>query len=423
MIEMLGRGGLIHYAYQLCQALQKAGVETTLITATDYELVNLPHPFEIRPILRLWDPRKPKPDTSLLRLVRRLWRGFLHLRAWYGLVRLLRKERPDVVLFSEMRFALDAHFLRYLKRQGLVLADIVHDVRAYETSNTNKENIVKDDLQHRAAYQELYSLFEALFVHDASNRQIFLNLYPTLDPRRVHQIIHATSELMLQLPQAYTPEGLRAHLKIPSGVPIVLFFGTVTKYKGLDDLIDAFPLVHQNTGAHLLVAGYPAKDVAVRLLHASIESLKLEQASTLFLDYVPNEWVATLMSLASVVVLPYRAISQSGVLQVAYACGRPVVATRVGGLPDAVLDGETGVLVEPHQPLALAEALINLLLEPEKLTRMGLAARRLAQERYSWATVAEAMKSVFAALPRNETPLDHRGQGGRVIPRDDISRA
>jgi glycosyltransferase involved in cell wall biosynthesis len=116
------------------------------------------------------------------------------------------------------------------------------------------------------------------------------------------------------------------------------------------------------------------------------------------LDYVPNEWVATLMAISDVVVLPYRAITQSGVLQVAYACGKPVVGTRIGGLPDVIHAGETGLLADPHDPPSLANTIIEMLTNPEKVKQMGLNARRLAETQYSWLTVAGRIKAVFERI-------------------------
>jgi glycosyltransferase involved in cell wall biosynthesis len=113
---------------------------------------------------------------------------------------------------------------------------------------------------------------------------------------------------------------------IAPGQRVVLFFGTITKYKGLEDLIRAFPAVHEATGARLVVAGFPAKDVDANALKALAAELGIAEHVAWFLDYVPIEWVATLMAISAVVVLPYRAITQSAVLHIAYACGRPVVA-------------------------------------------------------------------------------------------------
>jgi len=197
---------------------------------------------------------------------------------------------------------------------------------------------------------------------------------------------------MLEVEQALTPDEMRQKLGVEPGRPVVLFFGTITKYKGLEDLLQAFPAVQQQTGAKLIVAGFPAKDVDPEALRALADGLGLTPHTAWFLDYVPNEWVATLMGISDVVVLPYRAITQSAVLQIAYACGKPVVATRVGGLPDVVEEGRSGLLAEAGNPPSLAQTIIELLSAPEKIEAMGAYARTLAEQKYSWRTLAEELR-------------------------------
>ncbi len=393
MVETLGKGGLIHYAYHLCRGLQRVGVDTTLITATDYELADMEHEFTVKPILELWDPRKRSTLPYPLRRLQRVWRGIRYVIQWLRLIVLLRRERPDVILFSEMRFAFEIFFLRWLKKMGFRLADIVHDVQAYELSR-GSDAIVKESAQHRQQFNRLYSQFDALFVHDRSNRELFLQLYD-IPADHVHEIVHATSELILEIPQEYSPDALRRKLAIPSDQQIVLFFGTLTKYKGVEDLLYAFPAVHRTTKAHLVIAGYPAKDINVDELQALADELGIAPAITWFLDYVPNEWVATLMELSTVVVLPYRAITQSGILQNAYACGKPVIGTRVGGLPDAIQEGKSGLLADPQSPESLAQALNHALQNPTLVIEMGNYAKHLAETRYSWLAVAGIFKGVF----------------------------
>ncbi len=165
-------------------------------------------------------------------------------------------------------------------------------------------------------------------------------------------------------------------------------------------MIRAFPAVAQATGARLVVAGFPAKDVDADALRSEAAELGIADQVSWFLDYVPNEWVASLVRLSDVVVLPYRAITQSAVLQIAYACGKPVVATCIGGLPDVVEDGQSGLLVPPEDPPALADAITRIVSSRELAEQMGSRAAELAQTRYAWRVVAEKMKVVFETLMR-----------------------
>lgn len=146
----------------------------------------------------------------------------------------------------------------------------------------------------------------------------------------------------------------------PPDAKIVLFFGNVRPYKGLRDLVDAFPHVIASTNAVLVVAGTFFEPKAA--YRARIDELGLGDSVRLFDEYIPNEEVAPLFALADLVVLPYRSASQSGVIPLAATFRKPVVATTAGGLPDAL--GGAGAVVSPEDPEALGAAIIRSLEEP-----------------------------------------------------------
>jgi 2-deoxystreptamine N-acetyl-D-glucosaminyltransferase/2-deoxystreptamine glucosyltransferase len=126
--------------------------------------------------------------------------------------------------------------------------------------------------------------------------------------------------------------------------------------------------------------------------------------------YVPFSEVSAYIAVADVLVLPYRHVSQSGVLFLALAEGLPVVATRVGALPEVLRDGESGVLVPPESPAALAEALIRVLADGDLRRRLAAGGRAVAA-RHTWPAIAEQTESALAGLiDRLARPTDHRDQ-------------
>ncbi|MEO8392324.1 MAG: glycosyltransferase, partial [Chloroflexota bacterium] len=326
VIEGSGKGGMIQYDYHLCRALQRSGIETVLVTSTQYELHDLPHEFRVVKLLKLWDPRGGRPANPLVRKIRRVARGLQYGVEWLRLIAFLLREHPDVILFGEVRFHFEYYFLLLLRGLGFRLAAVVHDVLRYDYTS-NSDAITRQSQHDIHAYTRIYRQFFALFVHDRTNTDLFLHTY-SIPKETVHEIHHATSEISLEIEPALTPLELRAQLGIPPEQPVVLFFGTITKYKGLDILLQAFPKVVAATKACLLVAGFPAKDVDPEELKRLVAELNISDAVSWFLDYVPNNLISPLLQLSSVVVLPYRMIAQSGVLQIAYAYGKPVVATR-----------------------------------------------------------------------------------------------
>lgn len=136
------------------------------------------------------------------------------------------------------------------------------------------------------------------------------------------------------------------------GARRLLAFGYVRPYKGIDDLIAALAAVPDATLDVVGVFQQPtARFRRLAIRHGVADRVRLHDG------YVAPERVRDVFAAADLVVAPYRQASQSGVVHLAYSFGRPVVATAVGGLADAVVDGQTGILARPGDPAALAAAI------------------------------------------------------------------
>ncbi|MCO6486380.1 MAG: glycosyltransferase [Saprospiraceae bacterium] len=142
----------------------------------------------------------------------------------------------------------------------------------------------------------------------------------------------------------------------PAGTKVLLFFGYIRHYKGLDILLRALALLLKDDAAFaLLIAGECYEDPNV--YNALIRELHLDQRVIFRNAYIPNEEVGAWFRAADVVVLPYRSATQSGILNLAYGLEKPVVCTRVGGLGEFVEDGKTGVMVDEATPSSLADGI------------------------------------------------------------------
>jgi len=181
----------------------------------------------------------------------------------------------------------------------------------------------------------------------------------------------------------WTRETARERLGLSGEV--VLFFGYIRRYKGLDTLLEAWREVRaRRPAATLVVAGEPYEDVAPYRRLAEVAG---GAPAVRMLDrYVPDEEVEALFKAADVAVLPYRSATQSGVTHVAYALGVPVITTDVGGLAETVRPGETGLVVPPENPAALAGAIVEFFERGLATTfRQGVAAFAAA---HSWDVLA-----------------------------------
>jgi glycosyltransferase involved in cell wall biosynthesis len=127
---------------------------------------------------------------------------------------------------------------------------------------------------------------------------------------------------------------------------------------------------------------------------------------TVYNEYVSDEMRARLFREASVVALPYVDATQSGVVTVAYTYGKPAVATTVGGLPEVIDNGITGLLVPPRDEQAMAEAIIRLLRDPAARRAMGAAGRRKLEQEWSAQAVAARTLEVYrSAIESKGRPL------------------
>jgi len=397
VVEPNGDGGLIHYAYQLCTALADAGADVTLLTSTDYELAGLPHRFTVEPILRLWwtiesRPRRSRVAARVARLgrkMRRVGRGVRFAIAWQRATRRILEIDPDVAQFGVIRFPFQMVFLRRLRRAGITLAQVCHEFERRDAGPLTR-------WINRCLSLGIYRCFDLVFLHSRGDADRFLARFP-VDPSVIRVIPHGNETLFVDL--ADGAGDLRDRYGIDPSIPVVLFFGGLRPSKGVPDLIDAFALVLGEVRAHLLIAG-PAAGMEPAVLEEQVARLGVTADTTIDARYVPLAEVGPLMHTATVVALPYRSATASGVLQVAYAFGRPVVATALGSLTTDVEHGRTGLLVPPRDPAALAAALVEVISDPAAGAAMGARARDLATDRYAWDTIAATVLTAYADTRR-----------------------
>jgi glycosyltransferase involved in cell wall biosynthesis len=393
-IEPAGKGGMIHYAFQLCRALAAGGADVTLITGKNYELAALEHNFRVEPMIDLWDP-KPAGRIStawwavLGRKLRRITRALRYYREWLRVIRHVSAIDPDVVLLGDIRFTSDLFPLILLSRKTRLLADICHNVHPFSAGGKSGGLFDRSRFR-RFFYRRIYRLFDIVFVHFERNRDEFVQTFG-IAKERVGVIVHGNEQIFNELRRAdITAAALRARLAIRDA-PVVLFFGTLSRYKGIDVLLEAFPQIQRETGARLVIAGYPFHDFDLGVHQQQSRKLGIDGAVTWVPEYVSSDEVAAWMELASVIVFPYRDIYQSGALQIAQTFGVPIVASAIGAMQDVVKDGCSGLLVPPENSQALADATIRLLEDAALARRLGSRAREEANGPYAWETIARSM--------------------------------
>ncbi len=188
-------------------------------------------------------------------------------------------------------------------------------------------------------------------------------------------------------------EDLLRPAAIPPGVPVIGTIGRLADVKCQDVLLRAFAEVRRIIlDAHLLILGDgPLMSKLVQLA----EQLGI-RSGVHFLGYQEEAW--RYLYIMDVFALTSRSEGMPQAVLEASIAGLPIVATRVGGLPEVIEDGRTGILVEPHDPATLSRALIQLLLQKEKAREMGQAARRLVESRFHIRRMAQVYHQHFIEI-------------------------
>lgn len=385
LVEFSPSGGLYQFAFQLGEALVRAGHVVELLTGPDPELVPRTPGLTLLPELPTWHAAEAVRPPVPVRLVRRGIRAARHVAAWRRVLDHVARSQPDVVLWAEWRFSMDGWFAaRVARRHGgrMVLGDLAHTPRPFSEQRT-RGSLYKRAPGLQSALSSAYELLDVVFVLGERSRSDFLDAFPAV--RRVEVVPHGNEDVFVSGP-----------VPPPHACPPrILFFGTLARYKGLELLLDSFVLLRRAVPeAELVIAGAPA-DVDVDWLTLRVEAV---EGAELRLGYVPAGEVAGLFGSARLVVAPYVLANQSGVVHLGQTFARPVVATDVGDLRNAVRHGETGLLVQPDDPSALAEALSVLLRDPAAATRLGAAGRRRLEAESSWDDVAARMTATWQEL-------------------------
>lgn len=398
MVEFFARGGLLHYSWQLAQALarQAAPQEVMLLTGRHPEAGLGVAPAGggaaagARPRLLTelwtWDPqRRPR---GVPRRVLRAWRGIRYGAAWWQVLRVARREQPAVVLLGDLEHAGDAWFVRRLQRLGerqrppWRVADIWHNVEAFERNRPG--GLVRNPAWRRLLARQL----DIVFVHGQ-------RLAAELEQRtgaRARVIAHGNQNWIAA--QAGPDPGLDRKLALPPSRPVALLFGTLSAYKGVEGLLEALAEVAPERRPLVWVAGMPTAGVHPEQWRRRAAQLGIEAWWRWELRYVPTAEIAWYFRRADFIVLPYRAASQSGVAHLALTFGRPLIVTDTGSLAE-VIDGN-GLIVPAGDTKALARALERLAGDRRLRAGMGQRSLELAHTRHDWDQIAGDVLAAWA---------------------------
>lgn len=371
-----------YYNIAVCDALAQAGCTVRYFTTPFIYDTSLRPPDSFETEYAYFKGLNHPFLRSRPRL-RRVFRGVMYPFGHLAVLRQARRHRPDVVHVQWSRLpALDALFIRQIQRLGIPVVHTVHDVVPLFAPDSRPDALGK-----------IYRTADRLILHTQANVTDFLKLYPEIDPARI-AVVPLIESANIDIPAGMNQAAARAYLNLPADKTIILFFGALRYYKGIDVLLDAFQKVSPELPAgYLLVAGNvdpleQSRLPALQKIHHP--NIRLD------LGFVSGGDVWAYHMAADVIVLPYRHIYQSAALITGMGYGRAVIVSDVGGMPET-LDGN-GWVVPVEDVDALAAALVEAVSDMSRLAAMGERSRQIIAERHAGAVVADALMAVYRDL-------------------------
>jgi glycosyltransferase involved in cell wall biosynthesis len=385
-VALLTGGGDRPYAYGLATELMARGIGMDLIGSDDLDTPVFHGKQGVNYLNLRGDQR---PEASLTKKITRVLLFYLRL------IRYAATAKPEIfhILWNNKFQLFDRTLLMlYYKLLGKKIVLTVHNVNANVRDS-------RDSPLNRRTLRFQYQHADHIFVHTQEMKAELSKEYRvsesrvTVIPFGINNSVPNTS---LSPDQAKEKLGLRKDEKA------ILFFGNIAPYKGLEYLVSAYQAIAaRRSNFKLIIAGRPKGfEKYWADLHETIRADVQRGKILLRKEYIPDEETEVFFKAADVLALPYRHIYQSGVLFLGYSFGLPVLAADVGSLKEEVVEGETGFVFKPEDPVDLARAIetyfsSNLFSD---LNARRLEIRDYAMKRNSWTAVGQSTMRVYAKV-------------------------
>ncbi len=392
------------YTFGLAMELVKKGIRLDLIGSDGVDFPEF-HGNSGMTFLNLQGSQRP--DVSSIRKVLRL------LKYYAKLIRYAVTAEPRIfhILWNNKFELFDRTLLTLFYRLlGKRIVLTVHNVNAAKRDS-------KDSRLNRLTLRIQYRLADHVFVHTKGMKLELSEEFGVQEARVTvipFGINNAVPNTSLSRSEAKQRLGIQDDRKT------ILFFGRITPYKGLEYLVTAFKrILSRRDDCRLIIAGRPENDCQSywNAIQESVREDERKGRVLLKADHIPDDETEFYFKAADVLVLPYKQIYQSGVLFLGFSFGLPVLAADVGALNDEIVEGKTGLVFRPEDPVDLARAIEQYFASDlfNDLNNRRQQIRSYAAERHSWEVVGLATTDVYADLLRDKDRS--------VLPDGDASRA
>ncbi|MGI9235080.1 MAG: glycosyltransferase family 4 protein [Woeseiaceae bacterium] len=377
LIETHAIPGVWKYDLGLAQELTTLGNDVTIITSKSFPQVNANS--SAIDIVRIFPDLRAHSSF--------LAKGILYLVGTFKAINLVRTNEFDVVHWQHFNTLIPAETLlakalTWLK-QRLVIT--VHDVDPWSTVKVRANFLLKTT----------YQAAGRLIVHHKANVHELSAKYG-IQESRIRVVPHG-SYVEFSLSKR-DKSASRELLDIPVDAKVILFFGEIRPEKGLIHLIRAVKILYPALPSlKLVIAGRPRHMDMSECLD-EVTNSGLDDAVIARLDYIDDSQVEAYFAMADLIAIPYTSITQSGILFEAMTAGRPVVASDIGAVGPTVQENGIGHVVPPGDEEQLAQAISDILENPDLASQMSKNGLRASKEIYSWARCARDTDAIYGEL-------------------------
>lgn len=245
---------------------------------------------------------------------------------------------------------------------------------------------------------------DAVIAVSAGMKGSILDAYPRIDESKVHVVLNGIDTAIWTPREAFAEDSYLTQLGVDPQRPIAAFVGRITRQKGVEHLVRAAKFFDEDVQL-VLCAGAPDTPEIAERTRVLVEELQAERDGVFWVqDHLKQDQIAQIYSAADTFVCP-SIYEPLGIVNLeAMACGTAVVASDVGGIPEVVVDGETGTLVHYDEndtesfERNIAEAVNAMVADRSRAQDFGAAGRTRAEEKFSWATIARQTVDIYASL-------------------------
>lgn len=268
----------------------------------------------------------------------------------------------------------------------------VHNVNARKRDNN-------DSIFNRLTLAIVYHLCNHLIVHTEKSKAELVSDF-RLKPGKIAVIRHGMNNKVLR--RGIQQNEARKELNISQNKKVILFFGNIDYYKGLDILVESMKHLNHplKKDIILLIAGNYKTGVYIDKIREQINELDTDSQVIAHIKYIPDEEIEKYFMAADCIVLPYREIYQSGVLFMAYTFGLPALATKVGNFENDIINGKSGFLIDEISSESVAEAIVRYFKSPAYLalpeTRNQI--KYWSNDQFSWQKIGEETYKLYQKI-------------------------